>query len=704
MKHKLILPKIVFILVLMVLMSAFPVLASSSDEIPYESYTYWENYSGTEKKAVYSKPMYQPDFIIDAECFSVKSFTTLADVCSDDNGNVYILDGGASVIYVLDKDYNHIKTVSSVLKDGEKLSFTGAKGIFVSGKEIYISDTENARVLKIDYNGKFIDEFLVPDSNLIPDGFEYRPIKTAIDSRGYLYILCDGSYYGAILYSPENEFLGFYGANTTKGGILQAVEIIFNKLFMTNTKLSQSESKLPFQITDLYMDSENFVYTCTGRTEVQETQSGQIRRFSPGGIMTKDTSTINFADISLGTVKGEKLSQDLLGISLDDDNYIYALDSAYGRIFLYDKDYKLLSAFGAGLGRGEQLGTFALPCAIETNGDDVLVCDSANNNVTVFKITDYGKLVKTARKMTIDGDYEESKALWQEVLSLDKNSQLAYNGLAKALYVEGEYKQAMEYAKLGIDKETYGQAFKWVRREYIKDNFIWIFLIAVVALGALCAALVYLTKHKVTLLSNPKVNVMFSSVAHPFDSFTKVKYNNLGSLPLSFIILIVFYITTIIKTTKGGYLYSSHNPAEFNSLYIIIRTFGLVILWAVSNWAVCALRGGIGKLKEIFIVTCYSLIPIIFGNIIYVILTNIMLPTEAGFLSVLMNAFTIYAAFMLIIGIMKVHDYEFGKFITTTIMTIVGMAIILCLIVLIIILVQQLGAFAITIIMEIAYR
>ena len=704
MKYKLIIPKIALILVLMVLMSAFPVLASSSDVIPYESYTYWENYSGTEKKAVYSKPMYQPDFIIDAEYFNIKSFTTLTDVCSDDNGNVYILDGGASVIYILDKDYNQIKTIDSVLKDGESLTFIGAKGIFVSDKNIYIADTENERVLKIDYNGKFIEEFLVPDSNLIPDGFKYRPIKTAVDSNGYLYILCDGSYYGAILYSPENEFLGFYGANATKVGILQAIEIIFDKLFMTNTKLAQSESKLPFQITDLYMDSENFVYTCTGRTEAQQTQTGQIRRFSPGGIMTKDTSSTNFADVSLGTIKGETLSQDLLGIALDDNNYIYALDSAYGRIFLYDKEYKLLTAFGAGLGRGEQKGTFSLPCAIETNGDDVLVCDSVNNNVTIFKITEYGKLVKTARKMTIDGDYEESKALWQEVLTLDKNSQLAYSGLAKALYVEGEYKQAMKYAKLGIDKETYAQAFKWVRREYIKENFIWIFLVAVATLAALCTALVYLTKHKITLISNPKVNLMFSSVAHPFDAFTKVKYSNSGSLLLSFILLTVFYITTIIKTTKCGYLYSGYNPVEFNSLYIIIRTFGLVILWSVSNWAVCALRGGIGKLKEIFIVTCYSLIPIIFGNIIYVILTNIMLPTEAGFLSVLMNALTIYAAFMLIIGIMKVHDYEFGKFITTTIMTVVGMAIVLCLIVLIIILVQQLGAFVITIVMEVAYR
>ena len=704
MKRKLLLPKIAFVLIFIVLLSGLPVFASSPNEVPYESYTYWENYSGTTKKAVYSKPMYQPDFAIDANYMKLNSFTKLTDVCSDQNGNIYILDGGASKIFILDKDYKFIKSIESIKKQDEALSFTGAMGIFSANGYIYISDTENARVLKVDQDGKYIDQFLVPKSSLIPDGFQYRPIKTAIDSRGYLYILCDGSYYGAILYSPENEFLGFYGANATKGGILQAFEIIFDKIFMTNAKLSQSESKLPFQITDLYMDSENFVYTTTGRTETQQTQSGQIRRFSPGGIMTKDTSGINFADVSLGTIKGKNLSQDLLGIALDDQDYIYALDSAYGRIFLYDKDYKLLSVFGSGMGRGEQLGAFALPCAIETKGQDVLVCDSINNNVTVFKITDYGKLVKSAREMTRNGDYEESKALWQEVLALDKNSQLAYNGLAKALYVEGDYELAMEYARLGIDKETYGQAFKWVRRDYIKDNFLWIFLIAVAALGALCGVLIYLTKRKVKLIENPKVNVMFSSIAHPFDSFAKVKYNQLGSVGLAFILLTIFYITTILITTCSGYLYSNYNAAEFNSLYIIVRTFGLVALWSVCNWGVCALQGGIGKLKEIFIVTCYSLMPIIFGNIVYVILTNVMLPAEAGFLSVLINALTIYAAFMLIIGIMKVHDYEFGKFIITTIMSIVGMAIVLCLIVLIIILVQQLGAFVLTIIMEVAYR
>ena len=85
--------------------------------------------------------------------------------------------------------------------------------------------------------------------------------------------------------------------------------------------------------------------------------------------------------------------------------------------------------------------------------------------------------------MTLNGNYAESKELWRNVLSLDKNSQLAYNGLAKAYYAEENYEKSMEYAKCGIDKTTYSQAFKWVRRDYIKRNFLWIFVLVLAASG-----------------------------------------------------------------------------------------------------------------------------------------------------------------------------------------------------------------------------
>lgn len=706
MKRKLILPNTVLAFAaLLIFLSSFPVSAAETEEVPYSSYTYWENYSGETKKEVYSRPMFQAYALLNAESVGENKFSGLTDICVDTKGNLYILDGGGSAIYILDSAYRLKYSLKGVKSGNEILDFTGAKGIFVSENgEMYISDTDNGRVLKTDLNGVLLKEFTVPDSALIPEGFEFRPMKTAVDKREYVYILCDGSYYGAILYSPEDEFLGFYGSNTTGGGILQAFEIIFNKLFMTNSKLSKTESKLPFQITDLYMDSRNFVYTCTGRTETDTIQTGQIRRFSPGGIMTEDTSAINFADADVITVKGEKLGQDLLGIALDDDDFIYALDSTCGRVFLYDREYKLLSAFGSGMGRGEQVGSFVLPSAIDINGDDVLVCDSSVNSVTVFKITEYGKIVKQARKMTLNGNYAESKELWRNVLSLDKNSQLAYNGLAKAYYAEENYEKSMEYAKCGIDKTTYSQAFKWVRRDYIKRNFLWIFILVLAASGGICALVIYAAGKRKILIKNEKIRIMLSSVSHPFDSFTKIKYENKGSVLLAFILLTLFYITSVMKSTVSGYPFVDYPAINYNSLYVIVRTFGLVILWSAVNWAICALMGGIGKLREIFIVSCYSLIPLVFGNLLYVALTNIMLPAEVGFLSVLMNAVVIYTGFMLIVGIMKVHDYDFGKFAGTAVITAGGMAIALCLMAIIIILVQQLGAFLLTVVIEIAYR
>ena len=37
-------------------------------------------------------------------------------------------------------------------------------------------------------------------------------------------------------------------------------------------------------------------------------------------------------------------------------------------------------------------------------------------------------------------------------------------------------KNAMKYAKIGFDRETYGLAFEYWRKDFINENFIWIFI------------------------------------------------------------------------------------------------------------------------------------------------------------------------------------------------------------------------------------
>lgn len=129
-----------------------------------------------------------------------------------------------------------------------------------------------------------------------------------------------------------------------------------------------------------------------------------------------------------------------------------------------------------------------------------------------------------------------------------------------------------------------------------------------------------------------------------------------------------------------------------------------MLLWTVVNWAVCTLFSGIGKLKEIFCVTAYALLPMIAGNVIYTVLTHFFVPSEVAFLSVLMTVLGIYTIFIIIVGTIIIHDFSFGRFIGTTLLTFLGIAIIIFVFVIIVILVQQLAAFFATVYQEFIYR
>ena len=80
---------------------------------------------------------------------------------------------------------------------------------------------------------------------------------------------------------------------------------------------------------------------------------------------------------------------------------------------------------------------------------------------------------------------------------------------------------------------------------------------------------------------------------------------------------------------------------------------------------------------DIFIVICHSLQPIIVSNVLYLILTNFALPSEIGFLNIISVAMTMYSAFLLIMGLMRISEYGFSKFVGVSILTICGMVCIL---------------------------
>lgn len=710
-----------FLLVLVVLVSAFGMTASADQisTVPYDTYTYWT--APGVKNAVSSTPMYELDRIITGADLGISAMKEPKDVFTDAKGLIYIMDSGNGRVIVLNPDFTLKTIIEKLSYKGEELSFVGAGSVFVTkNQKIYIADTEGGRVIITNLNSEVSDILTLPEDDIIPENFTYRPSKIAIDSNGYTYILSEGSYYGALLYKPNGEFSGFFGSNTVETSILGVFERIYELFFVSETKMAARVSALPFSFTDITVDNQDFIYTATGATSLTVSNTGQLRKLSPSGINilkdkthTKVTGAdgTNFSDgigIKYPNFEGYYAWRvtDLCTMDVDNDGYMYGYCRNFGHVFIYDQGCNLLSVFGGGTMDGDQEGRFARGNAIQYNDvtGDILIVDYTNLNLTVYKETEYGKHVKAAQVLTNAGSYSEAKPHWEEALKYDRNSQLAYRGLARAALVEENYELCLEYAKLGYDQDTYASAYKFVRNEWLTNNFVWLFLIVAVFVGGIIFLLVYTNKHKVKLIKNVKVATMFGSIMHPFDGASQIRYYNNGSTLLATGCMVLFFLSSVISDMNYGFMYNIFDKSSYNIFFPILKNFGIVLLWVIANWGMSTLFEGKGRIKDVYIVTCYALIPLIANNLILTALSNFITPEEALVMNAVNFVCTALALIMLSIGTMTVHEFGFFKFLVMTLIVIIAMLVVVFVILMIFVLIQQLSSFVSTLYKEVSYR
>lgn len=676
--------------------------ATGYDDIPYKSYTYQTGYKT--KKAVETKPVYEAIKSISGETLGVGSFATVSHIFSK-NGNLYILDSDNGRILFLNSNYEITNTVSELNFNGETINFKGAKGLFVSNNGgLYIADTQNARVLFLNSDKQVYNILYCPDSELLDEDFLFSPSRVVKDENGFLYVLSDGCYYGALVFSPENEFLGFYGANTVTTSVFTVIQNLVQSLFDSDEKRSASIKKLPYQFSDICIDERDFILTVS---------ESSIRRLGPSGknILNyqdnyKSTSAENliFGDEDkVYSSDNTVVKQSLIGIAVS-GNYIYACDSLSGRIYMYDNNCNLISVFGGGMGEGNQLGTFVTASSIAVFGNELLVSDSIKNTVTIFRLTDYGKTLIAANDLTLSGDYAEAKPYWEQVNKIDKNCQLAYSGLAKAALLEDDYSAAMKYSENGVDRVTYSKAFGKAFTAFVTDNFLWIFALVLLIIAGICCFIIYTNKHSIVLIKNRSISLALSTTLHPFSSLNEIKYKKLTNVPFATLLLVLFYIGKAMESLNGGFMYSTDNNEYFNSLLLIIGTVGIVLLGTVVNWAVCILFEGKGRIKEIYCAFCYSLIPQIVYSVLFVILSKFIVPDGTTLITILNTIFIIYTAILLLISICVVHEFDFFKSIATAIVTVLGMILVGFIIFMVLTLCQNFIGFIVSIIREVTLR
>lgn len=484
-------------------MAAFAALASlgvpsaAAEGAPYESYNYdrWGD-------AIPSQAGYLPDGTVSGIDLGVGAFDSPCDIFFDSDGLLYIADTGNNRIVVTDKDFGGAERIYDrfTMPDGSETVLKQPMGVYVSAENglIYIADTENSRILVSDMEGNVQQEMTKPQTDVYDQKRTFLPQRVVADKAGNVYTVLGNITTGAAMFSPEGEFMGFYGANRVEP-TAKIVSDHFRGLFMSDEKKANRKRTVPSGITSFDMDGD-FIFTCTSST-TQKTDT--VKKLNAAGKNIFADKELYFGDYKpvYDATQNKMFSPSMVDIDISEDGCINCLDFTTGRVFQYDEECNLLFITGA---VAKQTGGFDHAAAVESCGDKLYVLDSSKDTITVFRETSFGSVVHEAASLYNGGYYEEALGPWQEVLKRDGNYRRAYVGVASALLRKGDYKGAMKYAKLADAGDIYNKAFEGRRREFLKENFTAIAALLVIGIGGLTAVGKYRKKRRTAIKTEKK--------------------------------------------------------------------------------------------------------------------------------------------------------------------------------------------------------
>ncbi len=634
------------------------------------------------------------------------------DIVYKNDKYVYILDSGNSRVLKLNKDLTELISIFSSFYNKELgyLTFYGAQGLTVDNDEnFYIADTENYRVILSDNKGNVDIVITRPDQQLQDTESPFRATKVLLDRKDQLYIICDSINLGAFVYDLEGNFKNFFGSNNVQA----TAEVILNYIkrqFMTRAQLKTLKKVTPVALTNFDIDNDGFIYTVTLTEQNKRNNKFEdmVRKlnFKGNDIFSLSGNSKGFGDFEWDR-QSTHTNTSFVDVDVDSDCYINLVDSGRGKIFQYSEDGDLITVFG---GYSNQTGTFAEPVAIESIGDKIYVLDKLSNDISVFKPTAYTNALRKAYKLLDSSDSDAALAAWTDVLKYNTNSQYPYYGMGRAYEMKSDYENAMKYFKMANAKPEYSKSFQEYRKDYVNDNIGWMAIIAIVAIVAVVLFVRFAKKKMVAKHGSAyspletKWGMPIYVLMHPVDGFEQFRNRNIQSIPIAIALVIAWFLVKVVEFFGTGFAFNNNRAIDYDFFANVISTIGLYVLFVIANWAVCTLLNGKGRMKEILCVVAYSLTPLLITTLINVVLSNTMTLDEQSFISIINVAGMLWAGIVLLLGLYTIHQYSFGGTLGSTLLTVLGMAIIALLVILFFTLLQQCYSFIISIISEIKLR
>ena len=193
-------------------------------------------------------------------------------------------------------------------------------------------------------------------------------------------------------------------------------------------------------------------------------------------------------------------------------------------------------------------------------------------------------------------------------------------------------------------------------------------------------------------------------ITHPFDGFWDLVHEKRGTIAAANTFLLLFLVIRVLKLILTNFQFISAPVQHINVLEEMGSLRLPFLVLCIANWAMTTLFEGKGRFKDIYMGMCYALVPYIIIQLPMILISNMLTYEEGSLYSVMISFSVIWSVFLVFVGLMEIHDYGPGKTFIFLIVTIVGAAVILFLMLVFFSLLSDAVAFFVSFYREIVFR
>jgi len=626
---------VLFLVIMLSILVASPKVEANG--LPYATYTY----SSSSRRFVFTQDAYMPLSISDN--LGGLTLNNPQDLTIDKDDNIYIADQGNSRIIKYSLQTNAVLVIGEGILDQPKGVHVGRDG------HLYVADFGNEKGYQFLYD-KDSDSYSLgviyekpTNTPFFKPNDPFVPTKIVTDQGNNVYLLLAGNINGLVEYENNGNFFGFFGGNR----IPNTWENVLRFMLFDETQRRNWFQMIPKPVYNVAVDQDGLILTTT------KGEMGYLKLNIANFIYNRSVWGFDtIEDLYVGPYKTI--------FSITSDGYITE----------YGPDGSVLFVF-SGPDQFNQKGLFKSPTGIAVDAkSNIYVIDQQTNALQVFVPTEFATLVHYAIDLYQDGKYQESLEPWKEVLKMNGLFDLANKGLADAYFAQMDYEMAMTYYKVARDTQGYSEAFWEVRNTFLLGSGSFI---VTIMLGLIVLYFVNQFTHFMDIIKKPirKLKTYLSQfklyqemifpfyiIRHPADGYYGIKREAKGSNLSATLYLLLFFVAYIYFIFETSFLFNPFFPSEINLFQQTITIFLPFILFVVSNYLVCSIRDGEGKLSDVYQASAYTLLPMIITLPLVAIVSKGLTYNESFIYQTLLFVGLFITILYFIIMVKEIHFYD----------------------------------------------